>query len=324
MPQPDVGDVHVNGLLTQISIAHRNDQMNFIADRVFPQLGVDKMTDIYPVYTRGYFFADEGERMVRAPGTRAATTGHKVDNTNTYRTVNYAVGVEIPDELRQNADLPYDMDRDAAFLASDLQQIRRERAWASSFMTTNVWGTDKTGGSDFVKWSDYAGSDPFTDIEDGLDEVEGQTGRRPNRLVLGPIGWRRLKHHPDFIDRIRGGATTGNPAQVNLRLLAQLLEIDEVLVGRGIYRTSDEGATLTLGRIFDDDALLLYTPSSPSIMTPSAGYTFYWRPLTGGGIEFMRRGRQDRERFDWIESHSYFDQIVTEPESGYFFSDCVD
>ena len=36
--QPDVGDVHVNGLLTQLSIAYRN--LNYIADQVFPPVMV--------------------------------------------------------------------------------------------------------------------------------------------------------------------------------------------------------------------------------------------------------------------------------------------
>lgn len=324
MPQPDVGDVHVNALLTNISIAHRNARDFYIADKVFPLVPVQKQTDIYPVYTRGYFFADEGTRMVRAPGTRAATTGFKVDNSNTYRAINYAIGVEIPDEIRPNQDAPYNMDRDAAYLLSDLQLIRRERQFAAEFMKTGVWlgQADKTGGSDFTKWSDYAGSDPFADLEDALDAVEGATGMRPNKATMGAIVWRRLKHHPDFIDRIRGGATTGSPALFTKEQLARWLELDDVLVSRASYRTSDEGQTLALSRIMDDDLLLTYTPPSASLMTPAAGYTFYWE--SSGGLEFVRSGRADREKYDWQENHSYFDQVATEPYAGCFFADCVD
>ena len=326
MPQPDLGDVHVNALLTNVSIAYRNPQEHYIADRMFPFVPVDKQSDIYPVYTRGFMYADEGQRMIRAPGTRAPTTGWAVDNTNTYRCLNYAIGVEIPDELRQNADVPFDMDRDAVQLITALQAIRRERAFAADFIATGLWTgqADKAGTTDFVKWSDYGGSDPFTDLEDGLDAVEGASGMRPNRIAMGAITWRRLKHHPDFIDRIKGGATGGNPALVTRQLLAGLLEVDEILVGRASFRSSDEGASLTLARIIDDDLLMIYATPGPSLLMPAAGYTYYWRPLTGGGIEFVRRGRQDRERYDWVESHSYFDQVATSVVSGAFFSDAVD
>lgn len=326
MPQPDVGDVHVNQLLTNISIAYRNQDDFYIADKVFPLVPVQKQSDIYPVFDRGYFFADEGDKMIRAPGTRAADTGYAVDLTHTYHTINYAIGTHIPDELRANADSPFDLDRTATMLVTDLQRIRRERAWTQDFMKSGVWTgqADVAGGTDFTKWSDYAGSDPFGDIELAADSIEAATGSKPNKATMGAIVWRRLKHHPDFIDRIKGGATTGNPAMLTRQQLAAFLELDEILVGKAVYRSSDEGAALTLARVMDDDFLLTYTPSSPALFTPSAGYTFYWQPLTGGGIEFVRSGRDNPERRDWIESHSYFDQVAVEPLSGAFFEDAVD
>lgn len=325
--QPDVDDVHVNALLTNISIAHRNMDDAWIADQVFPLVGVTKQTDIYLKYNRGFFHADEGERMLRAPGQRAATTGFTIDKTNTYRCLNYAVGFEIPDELRANQDSPISLDRDAALLLSDLQRIRRERAFSADFMTTGVWlgQADQTGGSNFTKFSTYASSTPFTVLRDGLRAVElANGGRRPNKIIMGQIVWDRLVDHPDFIDRIKGGATTGNPALMTPALFAAMLGVDQVLVSKAIYRSSDEGATLTLARIMDDDILMLYTTPGASLLAPSAGYTFYWQPLTGGGIEFVRSGRENRDKYDWIESHSYFDQVAVEAYSGAFFADAVD
>lgn len=330
MPQPDVGDVHVNGLLTEMSIAHMNKEEHYVADRLFPLLGVDKQSDIYAKYQRGDFFqgsedAQAMRELLRAPGTRAAVAGYTIDTSNSFRCDNFAIGVEIPDELRGNVDGPFKLDTEAAILGTQIQLIRRERAWAADFMKTSVWGTDKTGTTHYVKWSDYGGSDPFTDLEDGIDEIESQTGERPNKLAMGAIVWRRLKHHPDLVDRIKGGATTGNPALVTRQLLAQVLEIEEVLVGRASYKSSVEGAsTMVLARIMDDDALLLFANPTPGLMTPTGGVSFYWKPLTGGNLQFARKYRQDPERKDVVETHSYLDQKVTELESGYFFADCVD
>lgn len=329
MPQPDVGDVHVNALLTNVSIAHMNAEEHYVADGVFPLVPVEKQSDVYAVYQRGDFFqgSEDAQAMrglLRAPGTRAPVAGYAIDTSNSYRCDNFAIGVEVPDELRGNADAVFDLDREATILATQIQLIRRERAFSADFMTTGVWGTDVVGTTNFVKWSDYGGSDPFTDLEDALDSVEGKTGRRPNKLVMGAIVWRRLKHHPDLVDRIKGGATTGNPAIVQRQLLAQILEIDEILIGRASYRSSAEGASLTMARIMDDDALLLYVTPTPGLMNPTAGISFYWRPLTGGAVQFMRKYRMEPERKDVLEAHSYVDQKVTESQSGYFFSDAVD
>ena len=105
--------------------------------------------------------------------------------------------------------------------------------------------------------------------------------------------------------------------------LAELLEMDEVLVGRASYRSSIEGASLTLARIFDDDALLLNVTQNPGRMTPTAGVTFFWASMAGE-IQFARKYRQDPEKKDVLEIHSYMDHVRTEQQSGYFFPDVVD
>lgn len=326
--QPDVGDLHVNALLTNMSIGYMQDEGNFIADRVFPVLMVDKQTDVYARYNKDAWFRDQGERMRRAPGTKAGRTGWTVDTTGTYRCENEAIGVPIPDELRGNADAVYQLDADATRLVTMQQLIRRERLWASRVMTTGVWTTDKAGGSDFTKWSDYGASDPFGDMENWKNTIRLLIGRYPNKLIMGELVWRRLKHHPDFLDRIKGGATTGNPALVTKEMLARFLEVDEILVELATYNTANEkvpAATATLQDVFSDSLLLAFTTPSPSLMMPTAGYTFVWRPLVNGGaIQFIRKYREDPEKQDVIEAFSYFDHRITAPDAGLYASDVVD
>lgn len=335
MNNPDVGDVHVNAPLTDISIGFSNDPSFYIADEVFPQVPSDKQSNIYVKYNRGDFFQGSedvalttgvGGALVRAPGAEASKVGYRVDVTNTFFCINYAIGVDIPDELRSNADSVFQLDREATLLATEILKIRREIEWVGKAFRASVWGTDHTGGTDFVQFGDYGGSDPFTEFEDDLDAVELATGKRPNKLVLGPLTWRRLKHHPDFIDRIKGGATTGSPALLTKQQLAAMLEIDEVLVGRGIYRNTIEANTAgtavgdagTLARLFGAHALLLYTPPAASRFNPAAGMNFFWQPLTGGGMQFIRRYREDKRRKDVIEAHGYWAVTVTETQSGIF------
>ncbi len=322
---PDNADVHVNGLLTNLSIGYMQDEANFIADKVFPTVMVDKQSDLYAVYNKEAWFRDHGARMRRAPGDRAALTGWTIDPNNSYKCLNEAIGTVIPDELRWNADSVYNLDADATRLVTNAQLIRRERMFVSDFMKTGVWTTNKAGTSDFTKWSDYAASDPFGDIENWKNTMRVLIGRMPNKLVLGELIWRRLKHHPDFLDRIKGGATPGNPALMTRQMVASWFEIDEILVEMATYNTAEEGSAVALADMFTDNALMLYVPSAPSMLTPSAGYTFVWRPaVNGGAIQYIRKYREDTHKRDVVESFSYFDQVSTAADAGLFLSDVVD
>lgn len=326
MAEPLAGDLHVDGLLSEISIAFMNQEEDYVADKAFPLVYVNKQSDKYVVYDNGWFQADEGDSLRRSPGTAAQEAGYAVTTSNSYFCDPYAVAKAIPDEDRANADSPFDLDREATLLVTQLIMIRREMAFAADFMITGVWATDRTGTTNFVKWDDYGASDPFVDIENGLRQIYLDISRNPTKLVMGDIVWRRLRHHPDFLDRIKYTGTQGNPAQVNANLLAQLLDIDEVLVGRATRRSSTEGATVTKARILDDDALLLYTPRTPGLYAPAGGYTFVWGKVMGGARvpQVIRRLREERPMRDVVECHTYFDQKATATAGGYFFSDAVD
>lgn len=324
MVQPDVGDVHVNTFLTNLSIGYAQDEANFIADRVFPVVMVDNQTDIYARYNKDAWFRDQGERMRRAPGTRAARTGWTIDSNNTYKCLNEAIGTTIPDELRSNADAVYQLDSDATRLVTEQQRIRRERLFASKYMGTGKWTTDKTGGSDFTKWNDYANSDPFGDFETFRNAMRLLIGRFPNKLVMAYDVWKVLKHHPDFLDRIKGGATVDNPALLTQQQFAAFIEIPEILVPLSVYNTAAEAvppATATLTDIFSNQCLLTYTTNAPALLSPTAGYTFVWRPMVNGGaIQYIRKYREEPEKQDVIEAFSYFDQEITAPDAGVYLA----
>ena len=52
MPQPHVNNVHVDAILTNISVAYMQKADNYIADKVFPVVAVDKKSDKFFKYTK--------------------------------------------------------------------------------------------------------------------------------------------------------------------------------------------------------------------------------------------------------------------------------
>lgn len=319
MPGPIGSDLHVDGLLTNVLISYRNP--NYIADQIFPLAPVMKRSDIVPKYDQSHWFRSNAK--LREARTKSERGGFSADKTDKYFCDRFSIAFEIDDDTRDNTDAPYNLDRDATEWVTDQLQLVREVNFATDFFKTGVWGTDKdgTGNADFAQFSDYGASTPLPVITGFVDTIEGKIGREPNVLVLGKLVKSQLKWHPDIVDLIK----YTQRGQITDELLASLLEVPKLLIGRAIQTTSAEGtaeASVTYTRVWGKNGLLLYVPSAPSILQPAAGYTFVWKKAVNA-IGYVKRMRDEEREVDIIEGNSYFDQKVTGANGGLFFNAAV-
>ena len=316
MPQPTSSDVHVDAVLTNLSIAYIQNQAHFIAGQVFPTVPVEKQSDKYFVYTKGDWFRDEAQK--RAPGTESAGSGYTL-STDTYSADVYAFHKDIDDQTRANSDSPLNPDRDATQFVTQRMLMRQEIDWFSTYFTTGVWaGGETLTGTD--QWND-ASSDPIDVVETGKAAILTGTGLMPNTLTVGYDVHRQLRNHPDIIDRIK--YTSGSP--IGNSVIAGFFGIERYLVSMGIKNTAVEGATTVMANIAGKHALLTHSASTPSTLTPSAGYCFKWRGVSDGlnkdvGIT---RLRMPQLRSDRIEAQMAWDNKVVATDLGYFIENAV-
>lgn len=318
MPQPTSSDVHVDAILTSISVAYIQNAANMIANRVFPSVPVEKQSDKYFTYTKGDWFRDEAQ--LRAPATESAGSGYSL-STSTYSASVYAFHKDVDDQVRANADNPINPDRDATTFVTQRMLLRQEIDWNSSYFTTGIWDTDVVGGTNFTKWSNYTSSDPISDIETGKSTILSNTGFMPNTLVLGYDAFRQLKHHPEVVDRVKY-TSSEVPSEATL---ARLFGVDRILVAQAIKNAGAEGAADSFSLLHGKNAALYYVAPTPGILTPSAGYQFTWRGVSDGmGANVgISRFRLPELRADRIEAQMAWDYKVIATDLGYFFSACV-
>jgi len=317
MPLPTSRDVHIDQLATNASIAYRNT--SYIADEAFPLLPVQKQSNIILGYDKSYWFRDEA-RMA-SPGAEVPVAEYAVNSTDTYFCHRHRLGRLVFDEQRDNADAPINLDREAVEFLTDKIQLRREVQFVNSHFVTGDWTTDKTGGTDFTVWSNYAGSSPLVDVTSYQDTVDALIGRDPNKFIVGKQVYIQLKNHPDIIDLIK----YTQRGQITPDLLASLLEFEKFLIGRALYTTTKEGtaeASVVYSRVWGKNGLMLYTPPSPSLMTPSAGYTIVWQRVAGA-IQYLQRFRREEAEADLLVINSYFSQKKTSADAGLFLSGAV-
>jgi hypothetical protein len=295
---------------------YSNDE--FVADKVFPNIAVDKRSDLYFKYNKDDFNRDTAQE--RAPGAESAGDGFSV-STDSYSAKVVALHHDIPDQNRANTDEPLNEDEDAAILLTHKLLLKREIDWASAFFTTGVW-TGTTTGTDIVpgtKWDNASGT-PIKDIKAQIIAQKKLHGFRPNTLVLGEEVWNALQESADFLARITGGSTKDNPAVVMPELLAQVLGIKRVLIAGAIKNTAVEGATASTSFIFGERALLCYCPDRPGKRIPSCGYTFAWKQYGAADMSIrMKRFRMEPRASDRVEGEiAYALKVVASDMGGLF------
>lgn len=321
MAQPTSSQVHaINVPLTNISTAYIQDQSNFIAGKVFPRVSVKKQSDAYYTYPKNSWLRDEARP--RAGGTESVGSGYDV-STSTYTAKVWAIHKNVDDQARNNADAGINLDRDATEFVTQRLLLSREIQWMTDFFTTSVWATDSTPSA---LWSAYATSDPVSDVETGKTTILASTGYKPNTLVLGYEVFVKLKNHPDVIDRINHFNASGSIVNATEQSLAVLFGVSNVYVSMGIKATNVEGETAATSFIAGKHALLAYVAPRPSLMTPSAGYTFSWDGVAGGmpGAEVgIKKFYIPEIASDRVEGQIAYANKVIGSDLGYFFSSAV-
>lgn len=318
--------VHVSQLLSNVSVAFLQKPSAFVADKVFPVIPVQKQADKYLIVDRGEFNRDE--MMLRADSSESAG-GNFSYSQETYFCDVFAFHKDIGDQVRANADSVYQLERLAAEYLAHKALIKKEKKFASDFLTTSVWTADRQGvasGEDnsttFRQFSDYSNSDPINFIRAQATVQQQLTGYRPNTLVMGRQVYEALIDHPDIIDRIKYGTRT-NLAQATKADLASLLDLDNIYVMDAIENTAAEGLTASHSFIGGKKMLLCYVTPTPGQLVPTSGYTFAWNGLMGnaGMGTRVKKFRMENISADRIEIEMAFDQKKVSADMGtYFYS----
>lgn len=319
MPLPTVSDLHVDTVRTELSIAYMNQREFLAADAICPIVQVSKQSDYYGTYSREDFMRVQMGSV--GASTPAPIMSFGVSKEQFF-CLPYSGKVFLPDQARDNAKNEYEIEKAYVAFVNHQAQLKREAVVASKFWTTSVWATDYTPGT---KWSSSS-STPFADLRVGCRTIQQAIGWWPTDLVLGADCWDTLCEHADTLDRIKGGATTKDPANVRPEQLAQILGLKRVTIAAAAYNTSSAGVSASMSPLYDtNDALLIYRPDSPTQFVPSGAYCFSWSPYDkiSNGAAAIRTWREDDPQGEWFLGEMNFDPKVTCSYAGYFFNEAT-
>jgi hypothetical protein len=287
------GSIHIDVALTQVSVGY--DTEGLIADMLFPVLRVRKQSDLVYVFGREGWALNPGGDL-RAPGTLANEIPGLVVSTEPYFAKEHSLQIPVTDEERENADSPFDPDRDGAELVTAKILLARELTVKTKVTTVANFASGNSvtlAGTD--QWNDYTNSDPIDDMRVARDAIHAKIFRAPTLTVIPYQVMSKLEDHPDFIERIKYsqlGVTTE-------ALIARILGVGRIVVPGAGYNSANIGQAESLGYIWGKDVLTLFNPARPSPKTPAFGYEFVW-VYPGGQTQVVDRWRETPRKSDLI------------------------
>mgnify|MGYP003626677170 FL=1 len=314
-------EVHVDQALTNVSIAYAQESDSFVASRIFNSINTSQLSNKYHVFDKDQWLRSQADLR----GTGSPTKGANFTmSTGTFSCQQYGMHMDVDDYVAANADAGVDILTSATQYVTEKLLQKRDEVFAAAAFTTSVW-TGSSSGSDITpstKWS-ASGGTPIKDISDQQAACHAKTGRTPNVLLLGKDVYSALRDSDDLLDRVK----YSEKGIVTTDLMASLFGVDEVIVASSIENTALEGATAVYAPIFDaDDALLIYRPQNPGLLTPAAGYMFSFTGVAGADqFEGLRtlRYRMDANHSERIEALAAFDFKVTGADLGVYFDEAV-
>ena len=309
---PSVQSVHYDKLLTNISVAYRNDQ--YIADQILKEVPVDKQSDKYPVYGEEIFVAQDDRR---APGTEA----NEIDWTysdDTYFCEGHALRHRIPDEAIQNADEAFNLEEEATVLTTEGTFLNKEIDAANLLLNAANYDSDlviNTGGANQpLKW-DNDSADPIDTVLRAKETMHQKIALNPNTLVLSYPVYNRIRRHPTLIALVK----VQDLSIVPDALLKEFFEVDNLIVGKAVASNPRNNIK---SYIWGKSAILAYVPERPGRKVPAFGYTFAWKK-DGNQSIFVRKWYDEGPRCTFVESERWYDHKIIARRAGILFPDVI-
>lgn len=296
---------------TAIAIAYKNAKL--IADSVLPRIPIGTQEFRYLKHALAESFTLPDTKVGRkGQPTRIDFSAIEVAD----KTEDFGLEDAVPQSDIETAPDNFDPLGRATEGLTDLILLNREKRAADLVFTLgNYPTTNRRTLSGTSQWSDFTNSQPISDILDALDSVVV----RPNVLVLGQATWNKLSQHPKIVEAVFGtGAKTGI---VKREAVADLFELDEILVGQGWVNTAKKGQAASLARVWGKHALLFNRNNlADNNRGVTFGYTAEFGNRIAGAYEDKNVGLRGGQVIRVGESVK---ELIAANDLAYFFQNAV-
>lgn len=301
----------INPTATAVAIAYHNAR--HIADDVLPPLPVGKQEFKYLLHNLGEKFSILDTAVGRT------SRPNQVDfnaTEETESTVNHGLDAPVPNDDIDNADGNYDPVLRATEGTTELLLVNKEKRVADMVHNPDNYPTgNKKTLTGTGQWSD-ASSSPIDEITNAADSLI----IRPNVMVIGRTAFSVLVRHPQIVKAYHGNE--GGAGIVPRKFLAELFELEDVLVGESWLNTAKKGQTVTKARVWGKHAALLHRNRLGGGMSAitTFGFNATWKKRM---VRTLKDDNIGVNGGQMVRVSEICKEIICAPDLGYLLSNVV-
>lgn len=188
-------------------------------------------------------------------------------------------GWEEPlDDAEQNMYRNFlDMERVAAMRAWEVLLTRLEARVLAVAIDATVSASRNANAT--TVWTNHANAVPITDVRAARRAVWLRTGRRPNVMAMAYDTFEDCRMCVQVTNAIasQGAGSSIKPGDINEAMLAQVFDVEEVVVTESIKNTANVGQTASIASLFPEDKVWLGVRSnSMDYRDPCFGRILHW------------------------------------------------
>lgn len=286
----------------------------FIGDRVLPVFEVPEKNGNYPVIPT--------EALLKVPETARAARGAYNRGDWEFEMDNYDCeehGWEEPLDDTE-ADMYrrfFDAETVATMRAMLILRRAREKRIADMVFNDSTFSAASV--SD--EWDDAANATPRSDVKTGIQSLEDTFGIPgealsliiSNKVFRNVMSTAEIK---DYLQYTSPHLLLGMEAQ--RQMFADYLGIREVLVGGGVYDSTNKGQSSTISALWDDEyaMLALLATDAMDLREPCLGRTFLWT-TDSPSIVNVEQYREEQIRSNIYRVRHYLDEEFVFTGCGY-------
>lgn len=268
---PASTDYQANRTLSNFAVQFRN--YDYVADQVSPVFEVDARSAFYYEFGQSDNF-DEYELEASDEGFITESKSRRTQKS--YTTVDFSHAEFIPRLVQEEGDLLGFPEIDLITQRVTDVVLRKREIFvaARAFAAANYSGMTAAAAA---TWQTATVAQITNDINTGVDLMVGK-GNDKLKMVMGIAAFRKLSTNANLIANVSPTKAVG---QLTKEVLAELLQVDEIVVGAAKKNTAKPAAdSPTKTNIWGNFALLAILTDKPGLM--STGHNVSFRRKVGG------------------------------------------